>query len=69
MTLQKITEFYTKQFSICPSITSKCQTTTIFKISFKENNDDSNKTSMYIPDLSVFRTSYVLSAIVYEFSP
>jgi hypothetical protein len=25
MTLHKITEFYTKQFGVCPSITSKCE--------------------------------------------
>jgi hypothetical protein len=42
MTLHKITEIYTNQFSDCPSITSKCRTTTIFKISC-----DSNKTCRY----------------------
>jgi hypothetical protein len=35
MTLYKITEFYTKQPSVCPNITSKCLTAVIFKISVK----------------------------------
>jgi hypothetical protein len=58
MTLHKITEFYTKQFSVCPSVTSKCRTTAIFKISVKENND-SNKSCIYAQDVSMYRTSYV----------
>jgi hypothetical protein len=36
MTLHNITEFYTKQFNVCPNITSKYQTTTTFKISIKK---------------------------------
>jgi hypothetical protein len=31
----KITEFYTKKFSVYPNITSKCQTTALLHISMK----------------------------------
>jgi hypothetical protein len=43
MTLHKITELHTKQFSVYTNITSKYQTTAKLKISVKENND-SNRT-------------------------
>jgi hypothetical protein len=46
------------QRSVCPNTTSKCQTTTIFKISIKENNN-SNETCRHVHDLSMYRTSYV----------
>jgi hypothetical protein len=31
MALDKVTEFYTKKFSVCPSITSKLQATAILE--------------------------------------
>jgi hypothetical protein len=47
----KITEFYTRWFSICPKIPSKFQTSTIFKSSVKENKDP-YETCRHVHDLS-----------------
>jgi hypothetical protein len=65
MILHKITEFYTKRFSVCPNITSKFRTTTVFKSSAKENNGY-NKICRYIHDgtklhLSKSNGSWVVS--------
>jgi hypothetical protein len=63
ITLHKITEFYLKQFSVCPNITSKCRTNAILKISVKENND-SNKTCKHVHNISMYRTSLCLTTTV-----
>jgi hypothetical protein len=68
MSLQKITEFYTEWFSVCPNIISKYRTIVIFR-SFVTQNNDSNKICMsmivyyHIPNL------VCLSATVQEMSP
>jgi hypothetical protein len=56
MTLPKITELYTTQFSVCPNITSEFRNTAMFKISVKENNE-SIKTCRYVHDISMYKTS------------
>jgi hypothetical protein len=60
MALHKITEFFTKWFSICPSVTSKFRTTAIFKGPVKENNGPNN-TCSYVYDPSLYKTSFVWS--------
>jgi hypothetical protein len=50
MVPHKITEFYMHWFSACTNITSRFRTIIIFKSFIKQNNE-SNKTYMYIHDL------------------
>jgi hypothetical protein len=79
MTSHKITEFYTKFFSICFNITSKFWTKTIFESSGKWNNS-SNVTCRYIYmlvhctelHLSKCNGSWVVTvkqAVNFEFQP
>jgi hypothetical protein len=56
--LHKITELYTKLFSVCPNITTEFRTTSIFKSSVKENND-SYESYRHVYDLSMYKTSSV----------
>jgi hypothetical protein len=58
MTLHKITEFYTKLFSVYHNKTSKFHTIIIFKKCVKQNND-SNKTYRYVHDLLLLQSSFV----------
>jgi hypothetical protein len=46
----------------------KYPTIAITKGSVKENND-SHKTCMYVHDISLYQTSFVLSETVHELSP
>jgi hypothetical protein len=59
MTLHKITEFYTEWFSVYPNITSKFRTIAIFNINCVKQNNDSNKTYMYVHDLLLYQSSFV----------
>jgi hypothetical protein len=67
MTLHKITEFYTKLFSVYPNINSNIRTIAIFKNCIKQNND-SNKTYIYVHDVTIPKL-ICLSATVHELSP
>jgi hypothetical protein len=58
MTLHKITELYTKQFSVCLNITTNSRITATFQNSVQETNYP-NKTYRYIHDLSMNKTSFV----------
>jgi hypothetical protein len=58
MILHKITEFYTKWFSVYPNITSKFRTIDIFKNCVKQNND-SNKIYRYVHDLLIYQSYFV----------
>jgi hypothetical protein len=44
--MNKITEFYTEWFSVCPNITSKFRTIATLE-SFLKQNNDSNKTFFF----------------------
>jgi hypothetical protein len=46
MKLQKITEFYTEWFSICPITASKISTIATFKSFIKQNNDSNRLVGM-----------------------
>jgi hypothetical protein len=54
----KMTEFYTERFSVCPNITSNFRTTVIFKSNVKQNNV-SNKACSYVLELLLYQTSFV----------
>jgi hypothetical protein len=58
MSLHKIIEFYIKWFSVCPNITSKFQTTAIFRRPVKENND-SHRIYRYTHNISLHKTAFV----------
>jgi hypothetical protein len=58
MTMHKITEFYTEWFSVCSNITSKFRTMAIVR-SFAKENDDANKTYMYVHNLLLYQTPFV----------
>jgi hypothetical protein len=60
MTLHKVTEFYTKWFRVCPTLTSKLRTAVIYKSFAKEKlKNYLNKTFTYIYDLLLYQTSFL----------
>jgi hypothetical protein len=59
MTLHKITEFYTQQFSVYPITTSTFRTIAMFNKNCVKQNNDSNKTYRYVHDLLLDQSSFV----------
>jgi hypothetical protein len=65
MTLHKTTQLYTYWFRVCPNISSKLLTITLFQ-SFVKQNNYSNKTCTHVDNLLV--TKLCLRATFHELS-